>query len=92
MELNLEMRLVVFIILKRNPKVAFSTCFTIAMLIFFSGSDCYELFKTMQNCMQNYPTLYNKDLADDDDFSSMDSDKKEISSTSESPAKADKNS
>ncbi|XP_018577193.1 mitochondrial intermembrane space import and assembly protein 40 [Anoplophora glabripennis] len=36
------------------------------------GSDCYDLFKTMQTCMQNYPTLYNKDLADDDELSTMD--------------------
>lgn len=33
--------------------------------------------------MQKYPTLYNKDLADDDDFSSMDTDKKE--STEKTP-------
>ncbi|VEN36137.1 unnamed protein product [Callosobruchus maculatus] len=33
------------------------------------GSDCYDLFKTMQVCMQKYPTLYNKDLSDDDDLS-----------------------
>ncbi|KAK4884082.1 hypothetical protein RN001_000353 [Aquatica leii] len=26
------------------------------------GSDCFNLFKTMQTCMQQYPTLYNKDL------------------------------
>ncbi|KAB0803546.1 hypothetical protein PPYR_00516 [Photinus pyralis] len=32
------------------------------------GTDCFELFKTMQNCMQDYPTLYNKDLADDDEL------------------------
>ncbi|CAG9859441.1 unnamed protein product [Phyllotreta striolata] len=31
------------------------------------GSNCYDLFKTMQSCMQKYPTLYNKDLGDDDD-------------------------
>ncbi|KAJ8965773.1 hypothetical protein NQ317_002950 [Molorchus minor] len=35
-------------------------------------SDCYDLFKDMQGCMQKYPTLYNKDLADDDELSSMD--------------------
>nr|CAH7759164.1 unnamed protein product [Callosobruchus chinensis] len=33
------------------------------------GSDCYDLFKTMQVCMQKYPTLYNKDMSDDDDLS-----------------------
>ncbi|CAH1977675.1 unnamed protein product [Acanthoscelides obtectus] len=32
------------------------------------GSDCYDLFKTMQMCMQKYPTLYNKDLSEDDDL------------------------
>lgn len=26
----------------------------------------------MQTCMQKYPTLYNKDIADDDDFPGMD--------------------
>ncbi|CAH1114564.1 unnamed protein product [Psylliodes chrysocephalus] len=31
------------------------------------GSNCYDLFKTMQGCMQKFPTLYNKDLGDDDD-------------------------
>lgn len=25
----------------------------------------------MQTCMQSYPTLYNKDLADDEDISSL---------------------
>lgn len=35
------------------------------------GSDCYDLFKTMQSCMQQYPTLYNKDLADDDELSTI---------------------
>lgn len=35
------------------------------------GSNCYDLFKTMQTCMQKYPTLYNKDIADDDDFGNM---------------------
>jgi len=32
------------------------------------GSDCFNLFRNMQTCMQKYPTLYNKDLADDDDL------------------------
>lgn len=36
------------------------------------GSDCYNLFKTMQSCMQRYPTLYNKDLGDDEDLGTMD--------------------
>lgn len=30
------------------------------------GTDCYEKFKVMQECMEKYPTLYNKDLGDDD--------------------------
>ncbi|XP_063231141.1 mitochondrial intermembrane space import and assembly protein 40 [Bacillus rossius redtenbacheri] len=30
------------------------------------GSDCYEVFKTMQECMSKYPSLYNKD--DDGDL------------------------
>ncbi|CAG9829082.1 unnamed protein product [Diabrotica balteata] len=30
------------------------------------GSDCYDLFKTMQGCMQKFPALYNKDMGDDD--------------------------
>jgi len=25
------------------------------------GSDCYEVFKTMQSCMVQYPSIYNKD-------------------------------
>lgn len=32
------------------------------------GTDCFDLFKTMQTCMQKYPTLYNKDLGDDEDL------------------------
>lgn len=32
------------------------------------GSDCFEKFKTMQTCMQQYPTLYNKDVAEDDEL------------------------
>lgn len=35
------------------------------------GSDCYDLFKTMQDCMQKFPTLYNKDLSDDDNMASV---------------------
>ncbi|XP_060535960.1 mitochondrial intermembrane space import and assembly protein 40 [Cylas formicarius] len=35
------------------------------------GSDCFEKFKIMQTCMQKYPSLYNQDLTDDDDMSSM---------------------
>ncbi|KRT86624.1 hypothetical protein AMK59_1899, partial [Oryctes borbonicus] len=31
------------------------------------GSDCFDLFKTMQNCMKQYPALYSKDLGDDDE-------------------------
>ncbi|KAK7788495.1 hypothetical protein R5R35_012817 [Gryllus longicercus] len=31
------------------------------------GSDCYDAFKTMQECMSKYPALYNKDNNDDDD-------------------------
>lgn len=30
------------------------------------GSDCYEAFKTMQDCMAEYPTVYNKSGDDDD--------------------------
>lgn len=32
------------------------------------GGDCFEMFKTMQTCMQQYPTLYNKEVADDDEM------------------------
>ncbi|XP_066143118.1 mitochondrial intermembrane space import and assembly protein 40 [Euwallacea fornicatus] len=35
------------------------------------GSDCLDKFKTMQTCMQKYPTLYNKDLTDEEEMSSM---------------------
>lgn len=30
------------------------------------GSDCYEAFKTMQDCMAQYPTLYNKNGDEDE--------------------------
>lgn len=57
------------------------------------GSDCYELFKTMQTCMQQYPTLYNKDLAEDDDFTAVDLDDKNVaSSNTKSTEETDKKS
>lgn len=31
------------------------------------GSDCYEQFKTMQDCFSEYPAVYNKNDGDDDD-------------------------
>ncbi|GJQ85083.1 hypothetical protein Trydic_g15771 [Trypoxylus dichotomus] len=31
------------------------------------GSDCFDLFKTMQNCMKQFPTLYSKDLGDEEE-------------------------
>lgn len=31
------------------------------------GSDCYDAFSVMQDCMAKYPDLYNKDAAADDD-------------------------
>lgn len=34
------------------------------------GSDCYEAFKTMQDCMTQYPTLYNRDGDDEDELES----------------------
>lgn len=30
------------------------------------GSDCYDAFKTMQDCMAQYPTVYNQNLRDED--------------------------
>lgn len=30
------------------------------------GSDCYDAFKTMQDCMAEYPTVYNQNLRDED--------------------------
>lgn len=30
------------------------------------GTDCYDAFKTMQDCMSQYPTVYNQNLNDDD--------------------------
>ena len=30
------------------------------------GSDCYDSFKTMQDCMAQYPTVYNQNSGDDD--------------------------
>lgn len=32
------------------------------------GSDCYEAFKRMQDCMAQYPTLYNRDGDDEDEL------------------------
>lgn len=29
------------------------------------GSDCYDAFKTMQDCMSQYPTVYNQNIDDD---------------------------
>lgn len=49
-----------------------SCCVMLWIFVFILGSDCYDLFKTMQTCMQKYPTLYNKDLGDDEDLNSMD--------------------
>uniref|UniRef100_A0A6M2DSI7 Putative mitochondrial intermembrane space import and assembly protein 40 n=1 Tax=Xenopsylla cheopis TaxID=163159 RepID=A0A6M2DSI7_XENCH len=31
------------------------------------GSDCFDKFKEMQDCMSQYPALYNKHTKDDDD-------------------------
>ena len=92
MVLNLGTRLVVFIIQKQIQKVCvlLFSMENVTTVFFLAGSDCYDLFKTMQNCMQKYPTLYNKDLADDEDFSSMDSDKKD--SPDKSSEKSDKKS
>lgn len=30
------------------------------------GSDCYDAFKTMQDCMSQYPTVYNQNAGDDE--------------------------
>lgn len=35
------------------------------------GSDCFDKFKIMQTCMQKFPTLYNREIADDDELNSM---------------------
>ncbi|XP_077297308.1 mitochondrial intermembrane space import and assembly protein 40-B-like isoform X1 [Arctopsyche grandis] len=35
------------------------------------GSDCYEAFSTMQECMTKYPTLYNRENNDDDESDPM---------------------
>lgn len=35
------------------------------------GTDCYDRFKTMQECMEKYPTLYNKELGDDDEVAEV---------------------
>ena len=34
------------------------------------GSDCYEAFKTMQDCMAQYPSLYSRDSDDEDELES----------------------
>lgn len=31
------------------------------------GSDCYDAFRKMQDCFQQYPTVYNKSSSGDDD-------------------------
>lgn len=31
------------------------------------GSNCYDAFKTMQDCMANYPGVYKQNLHEDDD-------------------------
>lgn len=36
------------------------------------GSDCYEAFRTMQDCFSLYPTVYNKNGADDDETNKTD--------------------
>ncbi|XP_065078516.1 mitochondrial intermembrane space import and assembly protein 40-A [Ochlerotatus camptorhynchus] len=36
------------------------------------GSDCYDAFKTMQDCMANYPGVYKQNLHDDEDAGGMD--------------------
>lgn len=36
------------------------------------GSDCYDAFKTMQDCMANYPGVYKQNLQDDEDAGGMD--------------------
>ena len=35
------------------------------------GSDCYDAFKTMQDCMQQYPKVYNQSIGDDKDGGAM---------------------
>jgi intermembrane space import and assembly protein 40 len=35
------------------------------------GTDCYDAFKTMQECMANYPTVYNQNLDDDKEGGGM---------------------
>ncbi|XP_076268182.1 mitochondrial intermembrane space import and assembly protein 40-B [Rhynchophorus ferrugineus] len=35
------------------------------------GSDCFDKFKIMQTCMTKFPTLYNRELNDDDEIASM---------------------
>lgn len=46
------------------------------MIIYFSeaepkGSDCYEVFSTMQECMTKFPALYSKHNGDDDEDDPM---------------------
>ncbi len=35
------------------------------------GSDCYEQFRTMQQCMSQYPTLYDTDKDDDEELEEL---------------------
>lgn len=52
------------------------------------GSDCYEQFKTMQDCFSEYPAVYNKNDGDDDDdgmpdLSSLEDQSEKVSSKDE---------
>lgn len=49
------------------------------------GSNCFEAFKTMQDCMARYPSLYKQNDDDDDDFENI----KDESIRKEAEAKAD---
>lgn len=57
------------------------------------GTDCYERFKKMQDCMERYPTLYHKDLGDDDEASNLLSktDQTDVEENRENLVKAEKN-
>lgn len=48
--------------------IIYSTLFSTHIFCLFLGKDCFDMFKSMQTCMQKYPTLYSKDLSEDDDM------------------------
>lgn len=56
------------------------------LCLVFSGVNCFEAFKTMQDCMAQYPTLYKQNDDDDEDLDDV----KDESIRKEAQEKADR--